>query len=140
MTTAPGDPRSSDSGAEPLALARGLAVVGGGAAVILAALAWGRAGLVAAALGAGLSIVNAWALARFAARAAARAAAQQPHTATVQLTSALGAKSAVLLTAVWVLTRSGKLAVAPLAMGLMVSVLSLLGAGLWTALRAARAQ
>ena len=138
--TAARDPSSSDRTAEPLALARSLAVVGSGAVLILAALAWGRGGLIAAGLGASLSIVNAWAMARFADRAAARAAAQEPHAATAQLTAALGAKSAVLLTAVWVLTRSGKIAIAPLALGLMVSVLSLLGAGLWTALRAARAQ
>src|SRR5512136_1427200 len=104
--TAARDPRSSNHDAEPLTLARGLAVVGSGAVLIVAALAWGRAGLVAAALGASLSLVNAWALARFADRAAARAAAQQPHAATAQLTAALGAKSAVLLTAIWVLTRS----------------------------------
>jgi hypothetical protein len=135
MTTAPDLPST-----DPIALARGLAVVGSGAVLILAALGWGRPGLVAAALGAGLSILNTWALARLANRAAARAAAQEPHTATVQLTSALGAKTAVLLTAVWVLTRGGKLALTPFAMGLLVSVVSLLGAGLWSAFGRARAE
>jgi hypothetical protein len=130
------EPRSID----PLARARGLAVVGSGAVLVLAAFVWGRPGLVAAAFGAGLSVVNAWALARLANRAAARAAAQAPHTATVQLTAALGAKTAVLLIAVWVLTHSGKLALVPFAMGLLVSVVALLGAGLWAALAPARAE
>lgn len=123
---------------DPLALARGLSVVGAGAVMIVAALAWGPGGLLAAAFGAGLSLVNAWALSRFASRAALLAAAQQPHTATVHLTSALGAKTAVLLGAVWALTHHGKLALLPFVLGLLVSVVSLLGAGLWTALQEAR--
>ena len=122
--------------AEPLALALGLAVVIGGGVLALSALGWGRAGLAAAAAGTVLSLLNVWALARFALRAMAQATAIGPHTATAQLTAALGAKTVVLFTAVWVLTRSGRLETLPFALGLMVSVFSLLGAGLWSAARA----
>jgi hypothetical protein len=131
------DPRSIDRSADPLSRARGLAVVGSGGVVVASTLGWGRPGLVAGACGAGLSLLNAWALSRFANRAALRAAAQEPNAATVELTSALGAKTAVLLAAVWLLTRNGKLEMIPFALGLLVSVLSLLGAGLWSALSAA---
>jgi hypothetical protein len=121
---------------DPLALARGLALVIGGGVLALAAARWGRAGAAAAAAGTLLSLANVWALARFAMRAMGQAAAGGPHTATAQLTAALGAKTALLLGAVWALTRSGRLQVLPFGLGLMVSVFALLGAGLWSAARA----
>jgi hypothetical protein len=118
------------------ARARGLAIVMGGAVVTLSALAWGMPGLRAAAVGAGLSIANVWLLTRFARQAVTVAAAGGPNTAIVRLTSVLGAKTIVLLTIVWVVTKSAQLLMLPLALGLLVTVFCLLGAGLLSALRA----
>ena len=115
--------------------ARGLAIAVGGAVVVLSTLAWGTPGLTASALGATLSVINVFVLTRFARQAVAVAAAGGPNTAIVRLTSALGAKTIVLLTAVWVLLKSTKLLVLPLALGLLVTVFCLLGAGLVTSLR-----
>src|SRR5580704_8900447 len=93
------------------ALARGLAIVVGGAVVTLSALAWGQPGLRAAAVGAGLSIANVFLLTRFARQAMDVAAGGGPNTAIVRLTSALGAKTIVLLTIVWVVCKSTSLRV-----------------------------
>jgi hypothetical protein len=121
--------------ADPLARAGGLAIVVGGAVLVAGALGWGRAGLVAAALGTALSMLNVWALRRFAVQAIANVALTGPSAASAQLTSALGAKTVVLLAMVWLVARGGSLAMAPFALGLLVSVFALLGAGLWSALR-----
>jgi lipid-A-disaccharide synthase-like uncharacterized protein len=115
------------------ARARGLSIVMGGAVVLLSALAWGKPGLVAAAAGAALSVANVWLLTRFARQAMTVAAAGGPNTAIVRLTSALGAKTIVLLTIVWLVTKSASVRILPLALGLLVTVFCLLGAGLMTA-------
>jgi hypothetical protein len=117
------------------ARARGLAIVVGGGVVALSALAWGGSGLVAAAVGAALSVVNVFVLTRFSRQAIAVASAGGPNTAIVRLTSLLGAKTIVLLTIVWALCKTTRLAVLPLALGLLVTVFCLLGAGLFTGLR-----
>lgn len=104
--------------------------------MILATLAWGLSGLQAAAVGALLSVINVFVLTRFARQAVLVAAAGSPNTAIVRLTAALGAKTVVLLMTVWVVCKSTNLALMPLALGLLVTVLSLLGAGLVTTLRA----
>jgi hypothetical protein len=118
------------------ARARGLAIVVGGAVVVLSALAWGKAGLEAAAVGSLLSVINVFVLTRFARQAVAVAGAGGPNTAIVRLTSALGAKTIVLLTIVWVVCKTTRLLVLPLALGLLVTVFCLLGAGLLTSRRA----
>jgi hypothetical protein len=118
------------------ARARGLAIVVGGAVVVLSALAWGKPGLEAAAVGSLLSVINVFVLTRFARQAVVVAAAGGPNTAIVRLTSALGAKTIVLLTIVWVVCKTTRLLVLPLALGLLVTVFCLLGAGLVTGLRA----
>jgi len=118
------------------ARARGLTIVVGGAVVALSALAWGAPGLTAAAIGAGLSVLNVFVLTRFARRAVAVAAAGGPNTAVVRLTSALGAKTIVLLTIVWVVCKSASPRVLPFGLGLLVAVFSLLAAGLVTSVRA----
>jgi hypothetical protein len=87
-------------------------------------------------VGAALSVLNVFVLTRFARQAVATAAAGGPNTAIVRLTSALGAKTIVLLTFVWVICKSTSLLVLPLALGLLVTVFCLLGAGLFTNLRA----
>jgi hypothetical protein len=117
------------------ARARGLSIVVGGAVVVASALAWGTKGLVAAAVGSALSVINVFVLTRFAQKAVAVAAAGGPNTAIVRLTSALGAKTIVLLTVVWALCKTSRLALLPLALGLLVTVFCLLAAGLVTNLR-----
>jgi hypothetical protein len=118
------------------ARARGLAIVVGGAVVVLSALAWGKPGLEAASVGSLLSVINVFVLTRFARQAVVVAAAGGPNTAIVRLTSALGAKTIVLLTIVWVVCKTTTLLVLPLALGLLVTVFCLLGAGLVTSLQA----
>lgn len=120
---------------DTLTLARRFAVVVGGAVAAFSAVRWGALGLLAAALGAGLSAINLWALERFAAHAVATVSVEGPQVATTRLTAALGAKSVVLMTSVWVVNRGGWLETVPFALGLMVSVFSLLGAGLASAAR-----
>jgi hypothetical protein len=116
-------------------LVRGLALVAGTAVLALSAVCWGRTGLMSAALGTALSIVNVWAMGRIATRALQAVSALGPRTATVQLTAALGAKTVMLLSLIWFATRTAEVALLPLALGLMVSVFSLLGAGVSVALR-----
>jgi hypothetical protein len=112
------------------ARARGLAIVVGGGVVVASALAWGLAGLAAAGVGAALSIANVFVLTRFARQAMEVAAAGGPNTAIVRLTSILGAKTIALLGIVWAVCKAGRLQTLPLALGLLVTVISLLGAGL----------
>jgi hypothetical protein len=122
--------------AEPLARARGIAVVGGVLVLALAAILGGRRAFVSAAAGSALSFANVWALERFAQRAVAQAAILGGGAVAAPLTAALGAKTVVLLTASWVLIRVGGLETLPFGLGFMVSIFSLLGAGLYAAQRA----
>jgi hypothetical protein len=122
--------------ADPLPHARTLAALGGGVVLALAGLAWGRRGLASAAAGSLLSFANVWALGLFARRAVARAA-EGDLSVGGQLTGALGAKTVVLLTTAWVLIRTGGLETLPFGLGYLVSIFSLLGAGLWAARREA---
>ncbi|HMC94512.1 MAG TPA: hypothetical protein VKO16_07050 [Polyangia bacterium] len=122
--------------AEPLARARGIAVVGGVLVLALAAILGGRRAFVSAAAGSVLSFANVWALERFAQRAVAQAALLGGGAVAAPLTAALGAKTVVLLTASWVLIRVGGLETLPFGLGFMVSIFSLLGAGLYAAQRA----
>jgi hypothetical protein len=133
MTTPPQNPTPA---ADPLARAPGLAVVASGAAMLIGALGWGGAGLAAAAAGGLLSLVNVWALHKASVRAVAQAAAGGPSTAVVQLTAALGAKTALLFAAVWIATHAAHVPILPFGLGLLVSVFSLLGAGLTAVARA----
>jgi hypothetical protein len=122
--------------AEPLARARGIAVVGGVLVLALAAVLGGRRAFVSAAAGSALSFANVLALERFAQRAVAQAAILGGGAVAAPLTAALGAKTVVLLTASWVLIRVGGLETLPFGLGFMVSIFSLLGAGLSAAQRA----
>jgi hypothetical protein len=107
----------------------------GGAVLVGGALGWGRPGLLAAAVGTVLSLLNVWVLRRLAVRAVAAVPATGPSAASSQLTAVLGAKTIVLLTCVGLLGRAADLETVPFAFGLLVSVFALLGAGLWSALR-----
>jgi hypothetical protein len=119
---------------DPLAHARGLAIVVGGAVLIAGVFGWGRVGLVAAAIGTAISLVNVWALRRLALRAVANVAVTGSGSAAAQLSAALGAKTMVLLVLVWLVSRAGAFPTVPFALGLLVTVFALLGAGLWSAL------
>jgi hypothetical protein len=129
--------RSKIQNLEPLALAALLAPLLGGAAVLLAAALWGRAGVIAAGLGALVSVANLWVLGRLSARAARRAAAEGGGgAAAIGLQAALSAKTVVLLVLVASLVggAGGGLDPAPFVLGLLVSVVALLAAGLLSAL------
>jgi hypothetical protein len=118
---------------EPLARARGFAALGGVFVLALAGLLWGRRGFASAAAGSLLSFANVWALERFAQRAVQQAAVVGAGAVAGPLTAALAAKTVVLLTASWVLIRTGGLETLPFGLGFLVSIFALLGAGLWTA-------
>ncbi len=96
----------------------------------LGALVWGRAGLVAAGVGAALACVNLWVVQRLGARAVARAAAGQTSQAA-GLVAALGLKMMILFALVWVAIRVYNLALVPFAIGISVLPVSLVFAGLW---------
>ena len=121
--------------AEPLPGARSFAAVGSAFVLALCGLLWGRRGFSSAAAGSLLSLANVWALDRFAQRAVERAELGDLSVAG-QLTAALGAKTIVLLTTAWVLMRLGGFQTLPFGLGFMVSIFSLLGAGLRAARRA----
>jgi uncharacterized membrane protein len=121
---------------EPFARARGIAAVGGALVLALAALLGGRRGFVSATAGSLLSFANVWTLERFGQRAVEQAAVSGGGAVAAPLSAALGAKTVVLLTASWVLVRTGHLDPLPFGLGFMVSIFSLLGAGLWAARRA----
>ena len=114
----------------------GYAIVAGGAVIAVAALVWGRAGLIAATAGTLLSVVNVWVLTRLARQAIAHATAGAGGGASGPLTAALTAKTAGLFGIVWVLTRSGRIETTPFVLGLLVSAFAFLGLGAWTALHA----
>jgi hypothetical protein len=116
-------------------LARGLAVVTSIVVVTISALAWGRRGLEAAAVGSALSVFNVFLLTRFAQRALAAAAEGDPSDAASRLNAALLFKMIGILASVWCLSRLMHLETLPLALGLLVTVFCLVAAGLVTARR-----
>jgi hypothetical protein len=104
-------------------------------ATVVGALVWGRAGLVAAGVGACLACVNLWVIQRLGARAVARASAGQTSQAA-GLVAALGLKMMILFGLVWVAIRVYNLALVPFAIGISVLPVSLVFAGLWIGSRA----
>jgi hypothetical protein len=126
-------PRSKSPDRDPLTLAARLGLGVAALVVLAAAGLWGRPGVLAAAVGSLVSIVNLAALAWLSARAARRAAAQADGesggaAAASGLQAALSAKTALLLVVVGLLVggAGGGLHPAALAMGLLVSVFALL--------------
>ena len=97
-------------------------------------LAWGRAGLIAAGLGALLSVANLWATLRLAGRAVA-GAEEGTRGLAADLTAGLVLKMGALFIILWLALRVGKLDVLPLGLGLSVFAVSLLLFGLWTGVR-----
>lgn len=121
---------------EPLAAARPLALLFGVLVVAWAGVAWGKAGTLAAGVGALLSVSNVFVLARLGARAQ-REVGSEPSAATAtfaasRLHVALGAKTIILLALVALLSTQGwaSLAMTPFALGLLVTVFALIAAGL----------
>ena len=100
------------------------------AVTALGGLAWGKAGLLAAGVGAALACLNLWAIHRLAARAMARAAAGA-NAQAAGLMAALGGKMLILFALVWVAIRVYNLALVPFAIGISVLPVSLVMAGLW---------
>jgi hypothetical protein len=120
---------------EPLAVARPLALLFGVLIVAWAGIVWGRAGTLAAGIGALLSISNVWVLARLGARAVRETGGEPSATTATNAASrlhvALGAKTIILLALVAILSQGwASLAVTPFAMGLLVTVFALIAAGL----------
>ncbi len=96
----------------------------------LGGLVWGRSGLLAAGVGAGLACLNLWAIHRLGARAMERAVAGATSQAA-GLMAALGGKMLLLFALVWVAIRVYNLALVPFAIGISVLPISLVTAGLW---------
>jgi hypothetical protein len=97
---------------------------------VLGGAVWGRSGLLAAGVGAGLACLNLWIIHRLAARALARAEAGAMGQAA-GLVAAMGAKMLILFGLVWVAIRVYNLALVPFAIGISVLPVSLVMAGLW---------
>jgi hypothetical protein len=132
-------PHPTNLGPESLTLvmARPLALVMAAGVVLAGGLGWGRAGMLAAFLGASLSLVNIWVLTRLGARAAARALVDGPVQAASGLQAALGGKTVALLVTVAVVAQTidagkagGGVPMLPFALGLLVTVVALVVAGL----------
>jgi len=100
------------------------------AVTALGGAVWGKAGLLAAGVGAALACINLWAIHRLAARAIERAAAGATAQAA-GLVAALGVKMMILFALVWVAIRVYNLALVPFAIGISVLPVSLVMAGLW---------
>jgi hypothetical protein len=131
-------PTSPGPEALTLVVARPLAFVLAAGVVLAGGLGWGRPGLLAAFMGASLSLVNIWVLARLGARAAERALVDGPVQAASGLQAALGGKTVVLLVTVALVARvieagnvtAGGTPMLPFALGLLVTVVALVIAGL----------
>ena len=100
--------------------------------VATSGLLWGARGMLAGGLGSLLSLGNVWLLYRLGKKAVLRAEAEGGQQALAPLQAGLGAKTVALMVAIALVTRVGGLhtEIAPLAMGLLVSVFALVGAGL----------
>ena len=125
--------------AEPLALARSLALLIGLAVVAASGLAWGPTGTLAAATGSLIAIANVWVLERLGARARREAgdsedahASERAVQAGSRLQVAMAAKTIILLGLVALLAQLGVAARAmtPFSLGLLVSVFALIAGGL----------
>jgi hypothetical protein len=97
---------------------------------VLGGVVWGRTGLLATAVGAGLAVINLWVIHRLGARAMERVAAGDKAAATAFM-AAMGGKMMLLFALVWVAIRVYNLALVPFAIGISVLPISLVMAGLW---------
>ncbi len=92
---------------------------------------WGPRGLLAAGIGAALSVANFWAIRRLGLRAMAKVASGESAARAMPLVAALLGKMALLFALVWLMVRRVGLPVLPFTMGLSIFVLSILITGLF---------
>lgn len=117
--------------ADQLSLIQRTNVVLGVAATAGAGLLWGGRGMLAAGVGAALTVANFWAIQRLGARAVAKVASGESVPRALALVAALIGKMTLLFALVWVCIRRGGLPVLPFTMGLSVFLLSILITGLF---------
>ena len=103
----------------------------GVAAVAGAGLLWGGRGMLAAGVGAALSVANFWALRRLGARAVAKVEAGATTGQALLLVASLSIKMLLLFGLVWVAVRRVGLPILPFTMGFSVFVISTLFGGLY---------
>ena len=106
-------------------------VVLGVAAVAGAGLLWGGLGMVAAGVGAALSLANFWVLRRLGARAVAKVEAGATTGQALLLVASLSIKMVLLFGLVWVAVRRLGLPILPFTMGFSVFVIATLFGGLY---------
>ena len=106
-------------------------IVLGIAATAGAGLLWDGRGMLAAGLGAALSIANFWTIRRLGVRAVARVMSGDSPGQALALVAGLTIKMAVLSLLVWVAIRKLGLPVLPFALGLSAFVISILTVGLF---------
>lgn len=109
-----------------LVLAAAVTCVGG--------VVWGLAGMKGAAAGAALAVANLWVIRRLAVRAFARVEGGTPP-ALAGLGTGLMLKMLALFALLWVAVNVVGFAPVPFALGLSVLPVSLVGSGLFTALK-----
>ena len=105
-------------------------IVLGVAGTAVGGMIWGPRGLLAAGIGAALSVANFWAIRRLGLRAVAKVTDGDSARA-LPLVAALVGKMALLFGLVWFLVRRMGLPVLPFTMGLSIFVLSILITGLF---------
>ncbi len=115
----------------PLRTIERTTVVLGVAAVAAAGLLWGPRGMVAAGVGAGLSVANFWVLRRLGARAVARVEAGASAGQAVTLVLSLAVKMLLLFGLVWFAVRQIGLPVLPFTLGMSVFVAAIFLGGLY---------
>ena len=117
--------------ADQLTLIQRSNIVLGAAATAVAGLVWGGRGMLAAAVGATLTVANFWAIQRLGGRAAAKVASGESVPRALALVAALIGKMTLLFALVWLFVRRVGLPVLPFALGLSVFMLSILITGLF---------
>ena len=106
-------------------------VILGAAATAAGGLLWGGRGMLAAGIGAAVSVANFWAIRRLGMRAIAKVASGDSIPQALTWTAALILKMTVLFGLVWLLIRKIGLPVLPFTLGLSVFVVSILITGLF---------
>jgi hypothetical protein len=115
----------------PLRLIERTTVVLGVAATAAAGLLWGPRGMLAAGVGAALSVANFWVIRRLGARAVARVEAGASPGQAVALVMSLAVKMLLLFGLVWVAVRKLGLPILPFTLGMSVFVAAIFLGGLY---------
>lgn len=106
-------------------------IILGAAATAVAGIVWGGRGMLAAGVGAVLSVANFWVIRRLGARAVTKVASGESVPQALGLVAALVIKMALLFGLVWLMIRRIGLPVLPFTIGLSVFVVSILITGLF---------